>query len=305
MFERGQMVPEFDQAAFSLEPGVVSEPVKTSFGYHLILVEDRREPKQKTLEEVTDELATEIRRRKALEEAYAAADNVLMDLEDGATTWESLTEAHEVETTTPVTRSGTVDGVDKPEEFLDLLFSLDAQRPGQLLETPSGTYLVAVAEVVPASIPPLEDVKEEVETRYRKAEARRLAEKRAEKFLAAADADSWEEAVKETGLAIQKTDPFAQKGGAVPKIGWAPELKEEAFELTSGKAVAKKPYEVGAAFYAIRLASRAEADLSELESERETIRSELLPRLQGEHFEKYLEELRATAKLEVNEEYLY
>jgi len=40
-FSRGQMVPEFENAAFSLEVGKISEPVKTEFGYHVILVEDK------------------------------------------------------------------------------------------------------------------------------------------------------------------------------------------------------------------------------------------------------------------------
>lgn len=40
-FGRGMMVPEFEDAAFKLEIGVVSEPVQTQFGYHLIKVEDR------------------------------------------------------------------------------------------------------------------------------------------------------------------------------------------------------------------------------------------------------------------------
>jgi peptidyl-prolyl cis-trans isomerase C len=40
-FKHGQMVPAFDQAAFSVAVGQVSEPVKTQFGYHLIKVESR------------------------------------------------------------------------------------------------------------------------------------------------------------------------------------------------------------------------------------------------------------------------
>ena len=38
-FGRGQMVPEFENATFSMEPGTISEPVKTQFGYHLIQLE--------------------------------------------------------------------------------------------------------------------------------------------------------------------------------------------------------------------------------------------------------------------------
>ncbi|MCY6355934.1 peptidylprolyl isomerase [Clostridium sp. ZS2-4] len=53
-FGRGQMVPEFEEAAFTLEIGALSEPVKTQFGYHLIEVESKKEAEQKSLEEVKD-----------------------------------------------------------------------------------------------------------------------------------------------------------------------------------------------------------------------------------------------------------
>lgn len=44
-FSRGRMVPEFENAAFALEPGQVSQPVKSSFGYHLIKLEEKKAAK--------------------------------------------------------------------------------------------------------------------------------------------------------------------------------------------------------------------------------------------------------------------
>jgi len=51
-FGRGQMVPEFEEAAFSLQIGKVSEPVKTQFGYHLIKVSEKLESSIKPFDEV-------------------------------------------------------------------------------------------------------------------------------------------------------------------------------------------------------------------------------------------------------------
>lgn len=55
-FTRGQMVPEFEEAAFSLPVGKVSSPVKTQFGYHLILVDEHKEAAQLEYEDVKNEV---------------------------------------------------------------------------------------------------------------------------------------------------------------------------------------------------------------------------------------------------------
>jgi peptidyl-prolyl cis-trans isomerase C len=56
-FGRGQMVPEFEEAVFNMNPGEVKGPVKTEFGYHLIKVEDRNQGGQASLDEVRAEIA--------------------------------------------------------------------------------------------------------------------------------------------------------------------------------------------------------------------------------------------------------
>lgn len=55
-FTRGKMVPEFENAAFELEIGKVSEPVKTQFGYHLIKVDEKLPEVMKSFDEVKDSL---------------------------------------------------------------------------------------------------------------------------------------------------------------------------------------------------------------------------------------------------------
>ncbi len=68
-FGRGEMVPEFEDIAFSLEAGKTSEPVKTDFGYHIIKVEEKKEAKEAVLEENSKQVKNMIFEQR-LPEAY-------------------------------------------------------------------------------------------------------------------------------------------------------------------------------------------------------------------------------------------
>ena len=75
-FEKGDMVPEFSEAAFALETGAVSEPVKSPFGWHLILLQERREKPVPALEEVQQEIVeflAQEAQEAVVDEARAAA----------------------------------------------------------------------------------------------------------------------------------------------------------------------------------------------------------------------------------------
>jgi peptidyl-prolyl cis-trans isomerase C len=73
-FSRGQMVPQFEDAAFKLTGNDVSQPVQTQFGWHLIQIEDRRERKPPEFADVKDRLVTSLVHRKAQEVASSLRD---------------------------------------------------------------------------------------------------------------------------------------------------------------------------------------------------------------------------------------
>ncbi len=64
-FSRGQMVKEFEDAAFALEKGKVSDPVKTQFGWHILLVEDRRSSEVPPFEAVKDRIRAPLIQQRA------------------------------------------------------------------------------------------------------------------------------------------------------------------------------------------------------------------------------------------------
>ena len=65
-FGRKAMVPEFDKAAFELPIAQMSEPIKTQFGYHLLLVDERREKGTDPLEKVQTEIKESLQKEKAI-----------------------------------------------------------------------------------------------------------------------------------------------------------------------------------------------------------------------------------------------
>ncbi len=96
-FGRGAMVPDFEEAAFSMKVGDVSDPVKTRFGWHVLKLEDKKEAFSKKLDEVKEEIARKlVAQKRASEVVKKEAEQFLAGVKEGKTFEELLAAANPV-----------------------------------------------------------------------------------------------------------------------------------------------------------------------------------------------------------------
>ena len=92
-FTKDQMVPEFSAAAFSLEPGKISDPVKTQFGWHVIKVEEKRNRKAPDFEQVKGQIETYVTRKAQAEYVAKLRESAKVERMDQAANVPAKTDA--------------------------------------------------------------------------------------------------------------------------------------------------------------------------------------------------------------------
>lgn len=159
---RGQFVPEFDKALFSLKEGEISEPVKTQYGYHLIKLNRIQVPEVPSYASLKPELEHEVRLAKA-DELYAdqvekldAAVYEASDLKEPAEKFR-----HSIASTEAFTRTGGAGLAGNPK-VLDAAFSDDLLKDGKnsqgIALADGSTVWLRVKSHEPARLKPLEEI---------------------------------------------------------------------------------------------------------------------------------------------------
>ncbi len=292
-FARGAMVPAFDAAAFSLPIGTLSQPIETSFGYHLI--------------EVTARTADSVTARHILIPfELAGAHRDLVDAQSDSL--ESLgaerLNAAALDTVArvlrlPIGQTGPVQEGSRvllgPYAVPDAtVWAMRAQKgeTSPVIETDNASYLFRLDSLAEAGTPALEQIRGVVERSAREQKKNEKAMELAKALVARVKAGtSLAAASTAMGLSHREFPPFARVS---PPLSNA-KLVGAIFGLSDGQTSDVISTDEG--LYVVHMVQRLPADSLEFEGKKDQLRAEAVQGMRQERIRQYLASLRSAAKV--------
>ncbi|HEX4825216.1 MAG TPA: peptidyl-prolyl cis-trans isomerase [Candidatus Polarisedimenticolaceae bacterium] len=295
-FGHGAMVKAFDDAVFATSPGQFAPVVETEFGFHVIQVLEERPAGTTPFDEVKDSIRKRLELQKAQDLAVAEADKLRSELKSPADFDAVAAKADlKVEGRTLSADDHPADLGPTPE-FSSGIAALQPNQVSNPLPIARGFAIAGCTEIVPPSVRSQSEVLDRIANDILNDRGKTAALAAARKILAASSLDAGAKAQK---LEMKKSGDLTS-GALLPSVGRSAELDAALFGPAShvgSRGVAATPG--GAVVYEI---TRHDVfDPAKFESEKPTLRDELLQQQRNQMTQGFIEMLRQEHVIEINQ----
>jgi len=299
---RGRFVEAFEKAAFAVPVGQVSEPVETSFGLHLIKVDEKKADtiavRHILLRFQQSDSSASRTDRKADSLANIAASQDAPQRFDSAAKVLKLTPGRGIAIEgEPLTVAGQY----VPSVSAWAFSGVEPGATSELYDSDAGYVLARLDTLVAGGEPSLASARDEVLRRLRTQKKLDRLEAQAKSFSTAAAASTMEAAAQQQNLTVTSSEPFT-RGGFVPGMGRLNEAIGAAFSLPIGAV--SNPIRTADGVVVMRVDRRVDTDRTKWEAQKETQRKSLMQGLRQQRIQAFLLQLRNAAKIEDNRKQL-
>ena len=272
---RGQTVAEFDKVAFAQNKGQISDPVQSSFGFHIIQTEDKEDAHLKPLAEVKPQIEEAIKQEKIkglMSQAATDAEGIAQKqgLDKAAAKYGAP-----VISSNPIARTDALPGIGPQPQLMDAIFSVNDKAGPQASQTPQGTVVFEVTKIDPARTPSLEEIKDKVTADFKNQRAADILRRKIQEMADRAHAEhDLAKAAKEAGATV-KTSDLVSRTAQVPDIGSMSGPAAAAFTMKQGEI--SGPLNLGASQAVLQIVEKQEPSASDPEfaKQRDQLRERL------------------------------
>jgi len=303
---RGRTVPEFEKVAFSLPKGQTSGLVQSSYGFHIIRVEDKQDAHLKSLAEVKDKIEPLIKQQKASRIVDDESNNLLDQARSGGVEKAAAALGLTVVNTDFVSKSDVLPGIGTNPQFMDEVFSAPEKGGPELAQLSQGYAVYEVEAIKPPATPTFEEIRTRVENEFKNERANALLSQKTQELSDRAKAEhDLKRAAKELGATLKNSD-FVLPTGQVPDIGAMSGPASVVFTMKPGEI--SGPVTAGTNGVVIALLELQAPNEQDFAAKKDEIRESLLQNKKGELFEMFVSNLRQqmqkAGKIQVNEQEL-
>ena len=302
-FGRGRMVAEFEQAAFSMKAGEISNLVKTAFGFHIIKVVDSKPDTTRPLAEVRTEIEDQLKWQKA----QAEAERIAKSLEATTKTPADL-EKLATSRGLPVIEAGlflaeeAVGGLGPQPELSQRLFASKEGEVTPAMRVAAGWVFATVTGRQDSYVPKIDEVKARVRDDLVGDKAAELAKTRATAIASdLKGAKDFAAAAKRAGLEVKTTELIA-RGAAIADLGISEAVDAAAFALPQGGVSDAISTPTGTAI--VRVVERVNVTPAEIEGGRDQLRDELVNQRRDKFFGAYMQKAKQGLTINIRQDTL-
>ncbi|MFH1156512.1 MAG: SurA N-terminal domain-containing protein [Pseudomonadota bacterium] len=304
-FGRNAMVKPFEDKAFSMAPGTISEPVRTDFGWHIIKVESRIEPSVTTFEMAKKDISTTLEKDELKNYAYFAASKAFDAIIDGDGLEQAgLLVKKEIAEIGPLYRAEFTEAMKNGAAFAEVAFGLPINQISDVKEINDVYYIIKPVEAIAPEALPLEKVRERVIVDLTASMKQDRAKKEAEEALAALKSGQTMQAVSESkAVAIKSTDLFARDSNSYD-LGLPQDIIQIGFSLSEAQKLHPELLQDNGRYLIIMFREKQLPSAEEAEKNLANARSNALIGKRNRIFGSWIADLKKNSSIEIKKEFL-